>query len=76
VRLTPNIDECGKRHRIRGGLAVLALGVVLLVVWALPTGHALPWTLGLAGLVVGAFMIFEGRNAWCVLRALGFKTRI
>jgi uncharacterized membrane protein YccC len=76
VKLSPNIDECGKRHRIRGGVAVLALGVVVLVVWAFPSSHVLPWALGLAGVATGAFMIFEGRNAWCVLRALGFKTRI
>jgi len=76
VKLTPNIDECGKRQRIRGGVAVLVLGVVVLVVWAFPSGHALPWALGVVAAAVGAFMIFEGRNAWCVLRALGFKTRI
>jgi hypothetical protein len=73
--LTPNIDECGKRHRIRGGVALLVLGMVLLVVWALPSGHVLPWVLGVLGVGTGAFMIYEGRHAWCVLRAMGFKTR-
>jgi len=24
----------------------------------------------------GAFMIFEGVNGWCVVRAMGFKTPI
>ena len=76
MKLTPNIDERGCRRRTRGGIAVLVLGAVLLGAWAIPTGDALPWSLGLVGLAAGAFMIFEGRNAWCVLRALGFKTRI
>lgn len=75
VTLTPNIDECGKRHRIRGGAALLVLGMVLLVVWAFPSGHALPWVLGVLGVAVGAFMIYEGKHGWCVLRAMGFKTR-
>jgi hypothetical protein len=40
---------------------------------------ALPaWALyaGIAALVGGAFMIFEGVNGWCVVRAMGFKTPI
>jgi len=40
---------------------------------------ALPaWALyaGIAAVVGGAFMIFEGVNGWCVVRAMGFKTPI
>jgi hypothetical protein len=36
------------------------------------------WVLyaGIATVLGGAFMIFEGVNGWCAVRALGFKTPI
>jgi hypothetical protein len=76
VKLTPNIDERGRQHRIRGGITLIAGGVVLAVGWAVPTGEALGWAASLAAVAGGAFMIFEGMKGWCVVRALGFKTRI
>ena len=31
---------------------------------------------GIVIMVAGALMIFEGAAGWCVVRALGFKTKI
>lgn len=31
---------------------------------------------GIVALVFGSFTIFEAANAWCLLRAMGIKTRL
>ena len=71
----PNIDAKGRRVRLAGGIACLTAGSLLLLAWVLPTGN--PWLAGLAALAiaVGVFMLFEARASFCVLRALGFRTR-
>ena len=35
-----------------------------------------PFYAGLALVIVGLFGIFEGLAGWCVVRAMGFKTRL
>ena len=71
-----NIDARGKRVRFVNGIAMLAVGIVLLLVWALPAGSALAWILTASALLGGAFLVFEARAGWCALRAMGFKTPI
>ena len=34
------------------------------------------WVLGLLMLAGGAFQVFEARAGWCVLRAMGVRTKI
>jgi hypothetical protein len=73
--LAPNIDSKGRRVRLFAGILTMMSGCLLLLGWALPTGH-LGWAaLASLGIAAGAFMIFEARASWCVLRALGFRTR-
>ena len=76
MSLTCNIDARGKAARLRIGIAGLVIGVVLLLAWALPAGEPLPWVITGGVLVGAAFSIFEARAGWCVVRAMGFRTRI
>jgi hypothetical protein len=69
-----NIDAKGKRVRLINGIVTTITGVVLLFVWALPSRSAIAWTLTIACVLGGAFMIFEARAGWCALRAMGIKT--
>ena len=78
MALVCNIDAKGKAIRLYGGLlAILAglFGYFVVDQDVLP----IPETLGQVGvalvLLSGAFSIFEARSGWCVVRALGFKTR-
>jgi len=73
-----NIDAKGKALRLIGGIFALlggAVGYYILDAEYLP----IPETLGQMGVVAvvigGAFSIFEARAGWCIVRALGFKTR-
>jgi hypothetical protein len=71
-----NIDAKGKAVRLGMGFVVMIVGVVLMMVWARGSGAGWKW--GVAGAVVagGLFQIFEGWAGWCVVRAMGIKTRI
>ena len=76
--LACNIDAKGKAIRLIGGLlAILGglFGYFVVNQGVLP----IPETLGHIGvalvLLSGAFSIFEARSGWCVVRALGFRTR-
>ena len=71
-----NIDAKGKRVRLINGIVTTLIGVLLLFLWALPSGSAIAWVLTIACIAGGAFMIFEARAGWCVIRAMGFKTPI
>ena len=72
-----NIDARGQAARLITGVAAVFFGLVVAVFTLL---GVLPSTLGwvaVGGSVFGgAFAIFEARAAWCVVRALGFKTRL
>ena len=76
MSLTCNIDARGKAARLRIGIGGLAIGVVLLLAWALPSGELWPWIVTSGVLVGAAFSVFEARAGWCVVRAMGFRTRI
>jgi hypothetical protein len=70
-----NIDQRGSRVRLWWGIASLVLAIFL-------AGAALWWqnlivgAIAVAAAMSGGFAIFEARTRWCVLRALGIKTRI
>ena len=71
-----NIDQSVRLLRTTLGIVTAGAGVLLLVAHRL--GWLPSWSLaaGIAALLGGAFMIFEGVNGWCVVRAMGFKTPI
>ena len=76
MALQCNIDAKGKAIRLVYGVVFVVVGIVLIFLWARPTGGWLPWTVSLLVLIGGAFAIFESRAGWCVVRAMGFKTPI
>lgn len=71
-----NLDARGKSLRLVGGAIVGAIGVVLLIGAGIGALDSWGWFVGGSAFIVGAFMIFEGWSGWCVLRAMGFKTRV
>jgi hypothetical protein len=74
--MTCNIDAKGKRVRLIYGIVLVVAGIVLLFVWALPSGGILAWVVTVALLAGGMFSIFEARAGWCAVRAMGFKTPV
>ena len=71
-----NIDSRGKRVRLINGIVTVVIGLVLMFAWAIGSAGWLPWAITIATLASGAFMIFEARAGWCVVRAMGIKTPI
>jgi len=79
-----NIDQRGIRFRRRLGNILLGIGVIIGVSFLLiDINHYLKWEIAIflwllpAGLISGgAFSIFESRMGWCVVRALGFRTKL
>tara|TARA_Y100001934_G_C12047351_1_gene629053 strand:+ start:165 stop:398 length:234 start_codon:yes stop_codon:yes gene_type:complete len=72
-----NIDARGKAARMRMGMLGVAGGTFLgLVTFTgfLPTTIGYMMALGAIG--GGAFSVWEARMGWCVVRAMGFKTRL
>lgn len=74
--LTCNIDSRGKAIRLIMGAVFLLDGLTLMLLWAWRTHSLTGWVTSIVMSIAGAFMIFEGRKGWCVLRALGMKTPI
>ena len=68
-----NIDARGKAVRLVFGIILALLGGILLLI-----GSGETWSViaGLSCLGGGGFTIFEGAAGWCVVRAMGFKTKI
>jgi hypothetical protein len=75
MSLQCNIDAKGKAIRLAYGIVLAVAGVVLIFTWAMPRGEWVAWTISSLMLLGGAFAIFEARAGWCVVRAMGFKTR-
>lgn len=73
MKLTCNIDQRGRKARLRGGIIIALGGVALIITGAITSSLAL-LIVGIFLLITGAFMIFEGARGWCALRALGMKT--
>jgi hypothetical protein len=72
-----NIDAVGQAARLKMGLLGVAFSVVLGALILLDVLESVIWNSVLvASLIGGLFAIFEARAGWCVIRAMGFKTRI
>jgi len=71
-----NIGAKGRAVRLLGGVVLALAGCLGLLAWALPTGDRAALAVSLACVAAGAFMIFEARAGWCVVRAMGFRTPI
>lgn len=76
MALTCNIDANGRKVRLINGIVTVAIALLVMGIWAIPTGSLIAWGLFAALLLGGGFMIFEARAGWCVMRAMGFKTRV
>jgi hypothetical protein len=74
--LTCNLDSRGKALRLVMGIVFAFDGLLFMILWAWRTGSHIGWITSIAMILVGAFMIFEARKGWCVVRAMGFKTPI
>jgi len=70
-----NINAKGKAIRLVYGIVLFLTGVILAIAWARPTGGWIAWTIVTALVLGGAFAVFEARAGWCVIRAMGFRTR-
>ena len=77
MALECNIDARGKAARMKLGIRLVILSLILA---ALTYFEFLPTPLGLLAIAAsfggGAFTIWESRKGWCVIRAMGFKTKI
>ena len=76
MKLQCNLDSKGKAVRLIWGIFTLAGGLLVLFLWAWPAGGWLAWTVAVLLIVSGVFGIFEARTGWCVVRAMGIKTRM
>ena len=70
-----NIDQRGRTLRVAAGMVVDGGGVLLVFLAALGIIEGTwPYIVGVAAMIGGSFMLFEGLRGWCVLRALGIRT--
>ena len=73
-----NIDSKGRAMRLVAGLLALLGGAVaylIIMLEIMPVPESIG-TVGVLAMVIGgAFAIFEAKAGWCVVRALGFRTR-
>jgi hypothetical protein len=76
MKLRCNIDAKGKAVRLIWGILTLSGGLIALFLWARPTGGWLAWGVTVLLIASGIFGIFEARSGWCVVRAMGIKTRV
>jgi hypothetical protein len=75
MKLSCNIDQRGRKARLIGSRYLMTVAILLATGgWLM---H-LPWLFwaALTAFLVGAFMLFEARKGWCMLRAMGFRTRL
>ena len=73
--LTCNIDAKGKLARLIYGLIMILAAILAAVFWAWPAGHWQQWLIVSVIFIFGAFGIFEARAGWCIVRAMGIKTK-
>ena len=72
-----NIDARGKAARMKLGIRLVTISLILatLTHFEIPP-TPLGWLATAASFGGGAFTIWEARMGWCVIRAMGFKTKI
>ena len=72
-----NIDARGRAVRLLSGIVFLLVGAALSIhAWYGEGASTWVWVPGTLLVVIGAFQIYEGWVGWCVVRAMGFKTKI
>jgi hypothetical protein len=76
MALTCNIDSRGRVVRAIYGIILVLTGIALGYFWALPSQNVWHWVVAAICFAAGAFGLFEAQRAWCVMRALGFKTPV
>jgi hypothetical protein len=76
LALVCNIDQRGRKHRYRIGFAFLALAVVVYGLAARFVAGDVPRLVAVGLAVAGLFSLFEANRGWCVMRAMGFKTKL
>ena len=72
-----NIDARGKAGRMKLGIRLVIISLILATLTyfeIIPT--TIGWLATAASFGGGAFTIGESRMGWCVIRAMGFKTKI
>ena len=73
-----NIGSKGRAMRFIAGLLAILGGAMTYIVLQLEV-IPVPDTIGVIGVMAmiagGAFAIFEAKAGWCVVRALGFRTK-
>ena len=77
MALECNIDARGKAVRMKLGIRLISLSLILATLTyfeIIPT--TLGWLATAASFGGGAFTIWESRMGWCVIRAMGFRTKI
>lgn len=75
MKLSPNIDRRGRRVRLVAGIVVDACGAAMIIA-GVHNGRTSLLISGIVAAILGSFTIFEAANGWCVLRAMGIKTRL
>ena len=73
-----NIDNTGKAIRLITGAVFEAIGLLLIILaWVgiIPGEGIWPYYVGVPCILYGWFAIFEGLTGWCVVRAMGFRTK-
>ncbi len=76
MALSCNIDARGKVVRLLYGIVLMVAAGVLAFFWAIQSGSTVRWVVCVALALMGGFGIFEARAGWCVMRAMGFRTRV
>ncbi len=72
-----NIDARGKAARLRMGMLGIAGGIFLvLTTFAGILPPPIGYVMAVGAIGGGAFAMWEARIGWCVVRAMGFKTRL
>jgi hypothetical protein len=72
-----NIDGKGRSVRMISGLFVTLIGLCLVaLVFAGVLAAWWWWPVAMVILALGAFQVFEAWQGWCVVRAMGIRTRI
>ena len=72
-----NIDARGKAVRMKLGIRLVIIGIILATLTffeIIPSSFG--WVFAGGSFAGGAFTIWEARMGWCVVRAMGFKTKI
>jgi hypothetical protein len=69
-----NIDAKGKVARLISGILVVAVGALLMAMWARGSGLSWKWIFSVLVVAGGLFQIYEAWAGWCVMRAMGFRT--